>query len=381
MAPGPSRFDTEWRRVVLCLAGFGLVGALVYGVQFGWRTFLQIFGVSVAVAGSAALAGGILGFLFGVPFTRPGEAPATDETSYRPNTSLEQVSDWLTKIIVGIGLVQIGRAPRALGALAGTLAPAFAPAAASPAAVRTAEVFSLALALYFAVAGFLAGFLWARLSLPRAFRSADVLKQLQEITAKREELDARALALLERVLTPDPGGPPATPEDIEAVFRAASPPVRVQVFIRTRAFRKENTERAVKRPAEVARTIPVFRALINIDVQNRYHRNHAQLGYALMEVQPPAYAEAVTSLSNAIALRGDWRDAGFLLYEYCRALCRIRNDPATAGDQPAAAAVKALVVDDISAVATVPDLFGQFVDEDDVVQWLARNGLSPAELV
>ena len=39
-------------------------------------------------------------------------------TQYQGNTNLEQVSDWLTKIIVGIGLVQIGHIVPALSKFA-----------------------------------------------------------------------------------------------------------------------------------------------------------------------------------------------------------------------------------------------------------------------
>ena len=63
-----------------------------------------------------------LGFLFGLPKTAPpagafGAAPTTGSAAapqgpssgqrYRPNTNLQEVSDWLTKIVVGVGLTQV----------------------------------------------------------------------------------------------------------------------------------------------------------------------------------------------------------------------------------------------------------------------------------
>ena len=53
-----------------------------------------------------------MGFLFGVPWatqqiTREREGTIRGQHSYLPNTNLEQISDWLTKIIVGVGLVEI----------------------------------------------------------------------------------------------------------------------------------------------------------------------------------------------------------------------------------------------------------------------------------
>jgi hypothetical protein len=47
-----------------------------------------------------------------------GSVPSEKATRYLGNTNLEQVSDWLTKIIVGVGLVQIGRIVPALSKLA-----------------------------------------------------------------------------------------------------------------------------------------------------------------------------------------------------------------------------------------------------------------------
>lgn len=41
---------------------------------------------------------------------------------YAPSTSLEQVADWLTKIIVGVGLTQLNKIPRKLDSLASYIA-------------------------------------------------------------------------------------------------------------------------------------------------------------------------------------------------------------------------------------------------------------------
>ena len=100
----------------------GVVAALLYSAQATtlWK-FFTVFGLSLLIAGTFVLAGGLLGFLFGIPRTLQQE----DETEvkgvgYRANTNLEQISDWLTKILVGVGLTQIGRIPDALNAVAET---------------------------------------------------------------------------------------------------------------------------------------------------------------------------------------------------------------------------------------------------------------------
>jgi hypothetical protein len=115
-------YEKAWRRVLPTLGIAGVIGIVIYAAQFGRREFTLVIGSGLLVAGAAALAGGVIGFLFGIPRTVPGaSAPGATGTQYQGNTNLEQISDWLTKILVGIGLVQIGHAPAALGRLAAQL--------------------------------------------------------------------------------------------------------------------------------------------------------------------------------------------------------------------------------------------------------------------
>jgi tetratricopeptide (TPR) repeat protein len=81
------------------------------------------------------------------------------------NTSLEQISDWLTKILVGVGLTQLATIPGRLWALGQN----FAVAGSTPIA--------LTIILNHAVVGFFAGYLMTRLFLAGAFREADALEE------------------------------------------------------------------------------------------------------------------------------------------------------------------------------------------------------------
>ena len=112
------------RSLTFCIA-FGVVVVLAFGTWFPTASIA----VAVLLAGGSLLIGALLGFLFGVPRSAPpsegktakskdrtedrtepaGDAP--DPNRYRPNTNLEEVSDWLTKILVGVGLTQLGTAP------------------------------------------------------------------------------------------------------------------------------------------------------------------------------------------------------------------------------------------------------------------------------
>src|SRR5687767_11994550 len=95
----------------------------------------------------------------------------TPATQFRPNTNLEEISDWLTKILVGIGLIQLGQLSDRVGRLVTAVADGIGGNPPNP-------TFALALLLYFTMVGFLASYLLTRLYLPRAFTSAQQLINL-----------------------------------------------------------------------------------------------------------------------------------------------------------------------------------------------------------
>jgi hypothetical protein len=113
------------------------------------------------------------GFLFGIPRTlqRDDVTDSSDPYKQRVNTNLEQISDWLTKIIVGLGLVQLRQVPSYLGRAAEWMAQSFSPAPGAQLA-QVASVSNSIIVLY-SIVGFLAGYLITRLYLSGAFRRAD----------------------------------------------------------------------------------------------------------------------------------------------------------------------------------------------------------------
>ncbi len=126
--------------------------------------FLLVLGGSTAMASAAGASGALLGFLFGVPRALQG-----DEGKAGPvNTNLEQISDWLTKIIVGVSLTQLAEIPGFLLKVATELAPLVDKLPSKiPVAVSILVIFS--------VLGFFAGYLLTRLFLTGAMARADRL--------------------------------------------------------------------------------------------------------------------------------------------------------------------------------------------------------------
>jgi pYEATS domain-containing protein involved in immunity len=212
------RIQSERALKALTLAiGAGGLGIFIYSINStGFRNALVFLGTGLMVAGASLLIGGLLGFLFGIPRTlqnvnstgprnvdnanpansgqkQTPPAPAPAETDYQANTNLEQISDWLTKILVGVGLTQVRQISTKMYEVAGAVAGALG----SPGGNRS---FALSLMVYFLIVGFLFSYLWTRLYLPGAFREADsqdakldqILDKVEIVKAKTDIAQASA---------------------------------------------------------------------------------------------------------------------------------------------------------------------------------------------
>jgi hypothetical protein len=161
-----------WTIPILCALGAG--GALVYTSQLPSGVRWSAFATAIAIGSSAYLTGGIVGFLFGVPRTVQGSARSKGFTQYQANTNLEQVSDWLTKIIVGIGLVQIGHVVPALSKLAESMK---APLGGLP----SSGAFGLAFAISYALWGFFYFYFWSRSLFARELGTFNAPRQQNDV--------------------------------------------------------------------------------------------------------------------------------------------------------------------------------------------------------
>jgi hypothetical protein len=127
------------------------------------------------LATASLVSGGFVGFLFGIPRAVPtrsvaipgagtgGDATTTD---YEPSNNLEQIADWLTKILIGIGLVELQELTAALGRVGDRMAAVFG--------VPSANIVSQLVLVTFVVTGFLASFLWTRVYYGKIQTIADV---------------------------------------------------------------------------------------------------------------------------------------------------------------------------------------------------------------
>jgi len=140
---------------------------------------------------SAAAAGTLIGFLFGIPrFLSSAPGGNTSQAgSYRSNfshnTNLEQISDWLTKILVGVGLVEAKKIFVVLGAISEACATAWG--------WQDGAVIAGFLLTASALIGFLVTYIWTRtdFNLYLEQNQSDVEKEISgrlvKVEAERDE--------------------------------------------------------------------------------------------------------------------------------------------------------------------------------------------------
>jgi hypothetical protein len=161
--------------------------------------------VLLAVAAASTIVGGFVGFLFGIPrfdygTTNPPDAGtttsalasptsaarATARGRVKPSNSLEDIADWLTKIIVGVGLVQLADIGPKLSSLASYVVPnCSAPCAEAP--------FVAALVVYSSVGGLLFGYIWTRLHYGKL--AALSLRDIDQALREEEQRSAAAFGV------------------------------------------------------------------------------------------------------------------------------------------------------------------------------------------
>jgi hypothetical protein len=214
--PGPAATNNDLRRTSVFLGGVGFCGVLALGL---WSCSLKTGGLTAFAFGlllmaGTGLVGGIIGLLFGIPKSvsdpSSGLPPADTGNStaagvgtgenrrpgYATNTNLEQISDWLTKILVGVGLTEIATIREQFRNLATYFGDGFlAEAATTPSG--TASVVAGVIVIFGLTGGFIAGYLFTRIFLTGAFvrvdesllrrQNTELTQQIKEVKASTEE--------------------------------------------------------------------------------------------------------------------------------------------------------------------------------------------------
>ena len=143
--------------------------------------------------------GAVIGFIFSLPKMELARASAQGggeavvpgavavAGAHRPNTAIEEISDWLTKIIVGVGLVELREADDLATHLATWIAGPLSP---DDPSFRLA----LGLVVLMPVVGFLSTFVFNRVFLSLDFRYADSELMRAEVAIQVKSSVATAVA-------------------------------------------------------------------------------------------------------------------------------------------------------------------------------------------
>jgi hypothetical protein len=282
--------------------------------------------------------------LFGIPRaqTTSGEEAQGEtgkQSRYVENTNLEQISDWLTKIIVGVTLVQFNDIVSAISAFSDKIAVAFLPGIASHAGPALGN-FAFAILLFFAILGFMYSYLWTRLYLIKELtqmqldlgtlgdKFADVANKIHH---DQSIIDSAAINLVEIYIETDTNILSFDSNQMNDRIIESSPHVRTAIFFRARKNRKKHWDKPAQHQ-KMMRSLPIFEALVAAEQDDYTHRSHAQIAYILKDKVVPNYPGAIEKLRIAIRLRDQDSVLGYEIYEMNLAVCLIQQSISVGGE-------------------------------------------------
>jgi hypothetical protein len=181
-------------------------GVVAIIILIFFKNRVTIFGSFVTIGGAFVLAGGIAGFLFAIPRSGSSRNKQPNDTSpsgYEDNTNLEEISDWLTKIIVGLTLVQFNTILKYLDMSARSIALAFSATGKYDPAFYP---WAYGMIIFFMACGFAISYLWTRInfaliltvSKKRMTDIANIEKKKDDLLKQAEEEKEKFKAQLEQ---------------------------------------------------------------------------------------------------------------------------------------------------------------------------------------
>lgn len=185
--------DENWIwRIILILVFAGVAFLFCVSIQnktyvytksggyLKWDLFkyLVTLGSALLMSGACLSLGALTGFLFGIPriinSTSTQNPIKSTEGTVLHNDNLVQISDWLTKIIVGVGLTQINKLPEFLNKIGKFLAPCFniESTRLNQPTDQIGSAIAICVVLYFLILGFIACYLWTRFYFSRMMKNS-----------------------------------------------------------------------------------------------------------------------------------------------------------------------------------------------------------------
>ncbi|MEE1946151.1 pYEATS domain-containing protein [Pedobacter sp. KR3-3] len=150
------------------------------------------------------ISGCVLGFVFGIPkkyqnkqatvqLDKEGRPIAPEDPNYTDNSSLEEISDWITKIVIGLSMIQfkaiLGMMRDAANNINESLQKSIC---ADQTCHLNFYVFSYALIVFYPIAGAIIGYLWTRIEFPYILNQKDIdLKVLKDLQNEKRKAENR----------------------------------------------------------------------------------------------------------------------------------------------------------------------------------------------
>jgi len=132
----------------------------------------------------------------------------------------------------------------------------------------------------------------------------------------------------------------------------------------------------------MARSIPVFEALVDTNLRKDRHYYFGQLGYALKDQEKSDWKKAEENFNIAIDIRGPNKPEYF--YEFNRALCKVYNDSKGSISNPSDTKFQDVIVQDLSyAKKGIGNQFEDIILELDnriLMKWLKVNNINLKDL-
>jgi len=173
--------------LVFVISSFIIVALMGFICIYSYSKSVKLENSAVAlttilmVTASSLFIGHLIGFLFGMPRTvqeksdnYKSEKTLNKKIEYQINTNLEQISDWLTKMLIGIGLVESNNLMEFIYKISSKIA--------KDIDTPNSESIIIASIIYFLILGFFGTYFAVRLYMARAIAIADV--GLQSITTE-----------------------------------------------------------------------------------------------------------------------------------------------------------------------------------------------------
>lgn len=166
--------------ILLVLFCAFLVSLIALAILAGLHVFMKGYALCFWAL-ACSVVGLLFGFLFGIPRVlqknsadNPPAETGADKNRRSPqsnyqllvNTNLDDISDWLTKIVLGVSLIELQKMPGLLRHLAEMIAAEMGD--------NQLTLFIIAVIIYFAIVGFMTGYFATRLFVQRAFYIADL---------------------------------------------------------------------------------------------------------------------------------------------------------------------------------------------------------------